>query len=280
LSQDWEHTVDPLAARGQTVNYLSLLAQIKSLPSDAIATPLDKAVAYSGPATSGRTSNRRKALEYSRVHDLVPIDFTPAGQWLDQQHLYDSSSVTANQATWLWSALSERYMGEAKGTITAFVEGHAPDRVFSRVELRSFVENLSLVGIQYLDLDRKRKLVWVAREFLEKAARAEGLTFEQAALHSASPDTRIPENQLRLYDLSFPVHRLLSSIIGRAPHLKTSPLGEAHELLVSQLDQIRVLYIKDEVRSATVQLAVARVLDLQRFPSLYDAPSTWRSSVF
>ena len=54
-----------------------------ALPSEAIATPTDKSVCYSGPASPGQTTNRRKAFDYARLQDLVLIDMTPAGNWLD-----------------------------------------------------------------------------------------------------------------------------------------------------------------------------------------------------
>ncbi len=55
-----------------------------ALPSEAIATPTDKSVCYSGPASPGQTTNRRKAFDYARLQDLVLIDMTPAGNWLDR----------------------------------------------------------------------------------------------------------------------------------------------------------------------------------------------------
>src|SRR6266481_4120813 len=56
-----------------------------ALPSEAIATPTDKSVCYSGPASPGQTTNRRKAFDYARLQDLVLIDMTPAGNWLDRR---------------------------------------------------------------------------------------------------------------------------------------------------------------------------------------------------
>jgi hypothetical protein len=71
-----------------------------ALPSEAIATPTDKSVCYSGPASPGQTTSRRKAFDYARLQDPVLIDMTPAGNWLDRQDLYANNTVTQNQAIW------------------------------------------------------------------------------------------------------------------------------------------------------------------------------------
>lgn len=241
---------------GQTALYRRLLSEIDHLAREDVATPPGRAMCYSGSSTPGG-SNHDKALRYAGRHQLVPIDLTPAGVWLDRLNLYNNDSVTLNQATWIWSALSQRYMAEAAGTITAFVEGHLPEKIFSRVELKSFVENPQLTGIQYLDLDSQRKLVWIAREFLEKAARKGSPTYQDAVSHSSSDQRRVPENQLRVYDLSFPVHRLLRSVLGKAALVRAG--GEAE--IASDIEEIRLLYTKGEVAASTACREIVRRFD-------------------
>lgn len=95
------------------------------------ATPPGRGAVYSGTSPTGLRS-REQALSFAQDYDVVPIDLTPGGQYLESLNLFET--VGPDNANRIWSAASEQYARGLSGAVVEFTEHANPARVFATVE--------------------------------------------------------------------------------------------------------------------------------------------------
>ena len=110
--------------------YLALVEQLD------VTTAISKSVFYSGPG------NRKLAEVYAIAEDKTTLEMTPGGKYLDDLKLFEQGSpLKPEQATRVWSRLSQRYAQQAAGDVFCFVTGARPTGVFTTVELPELKRN-------------------------------------------------------------------------------------------------------------------------------------------
>jgi len=94
-----------------------------------VSTARNGAVFYSGKG------NRELAEAFARQNGRTTLEMTPGGKFLDDLQLFGPNSpLTPEQATQVWSRLSQRFAAEASGNVTGFVRGARPEGIFNTVE--------------------------------------------------------------------------------------------------------------------------------------------------
>jgi hypothetical protein len=108
-----------------------------------VNTAIGKAVFYSGQG------NRKLAEQYAIAEDKTTLEMTPGGKILDDLKLFDQgSALKPEEATRVWSRLSQRYAQQAAGDVFCFVAGARPTGVFTTVELPELKKNRK-IGVMY-----------------------------------------------------------------------------------------------------------------------------------
>ncbi len=111
--------------------------------------------------------NRNQAFNYVKQNpSAMTMENTVCGAKLVEMGLAnDSSDLSADEIATIWATASERMIAQAKGMITAFVNGADPRSVFCKVELVNVLKNPSITTIngenkysfasRYISLDDK-----------------------------------------------------------------------------------------------------------------------------
>jgi len=108
-----------------------------------VTTAIGKSVFYSGQG------NRKLAEQFAIAEDKTTLEMTAGGKFLDDLKLFDQGSpLKPEQATRVWSRLSQRYAEQAAGDVFCFVTGARPTGVFTTVELPELKKNRK-VGAMY-----------------------------------------------------------------------------------------------------------------------------------
>ena len=98
-------------------------------------------------------SVRDQALAYAARHpDKMVIEHTDCGAKLVEMGLLSSDSgLTPDEIAEVWSIASKRFISEAKGSVTAFVNNADPRSVFCRMELPNILTNPKLTSINGIE---------------------------------------------------------------------------------------------------------------------------------
>ena len=106
-----------------------------------VSTAPGRAVFYSGKGT------RAVAEELAIREGRTTIEMTAGGRWLESQQLFGPRSpLTTEQATAVWSRLSERFAEQASGTVIAMVRNPRPGAIFE-VEWQALLRNPSVKNV-------------------------------------------------------------------------------------------------------------------------------------
>jgi Flp pilus assembly pilin Flp len=107
-----------------------------------VGTPRNGAVFYSG------RGQRLLAEEFAATNGRSTLEMTPGGRWLDERGLFGPNSpLTQEQATAVWSRLSERFAQEASGNAVGFVQGARPQGIFNKVEFPALLKNPNIKNV-------------------------------------------------------------------------------------------------------------------------------------
>jgi hypothetical protein len=108
-----------------------------------VSTAENGAVFYSGPG------NRALAEQFAIANGRTTLEMTPGGAWLDQQQLFNTaqSGLTTEQASQVWSALSQRFAQGASGNAVGFVNGARAGGIFNTVEYPTLLNNPNVVNV-------------------------------------------------------------------------------------------------------------------------------------
>ena len=107
-----------------------------------VSTPRNAAVFYSGPG------NRRLAERFAEENGRMTLEKTVGGNWLDNQKLYSPGSpLTPNEATQVWSRLSERFASEASGNAIGFVRNARNEGIFNSIEYQTLLQNPNITNV-------------------------------------------------------------------------------------------------------------------------------------
>jgi hypothetical protein len=76
------------------------------------------------------------------------LEMTAGGRWLDGQKLFGpNSALTPDQATAVWSRLSQRFAEGASGSSVGFVQGARPNGIFNTVEFPVLQANPNVTNV-------------------------------------------------------------------------------------------------------------------------------------
>ncbi len=108
-----------------------------------VSTAPNTAVFYSGPG------NRALAEGFATANGGTTLEMTPGGAWLDQQQLFNTaqSGLTTEQASQVWSTLSQRFAHGASGNAFGFVNGARAGGIFNTVEYPALLNNPNVVNV-------------------------------------------------------------------------------------------------------------------------------------
>ena len=128
---------------GFATNQAALSYYMELVEKLDVTTFIAKSVFYSG------AGNRKLAEQYAIAEDKTTLEMTPGGKLLDDLKLFEQGSpLTPEQATRVWSRLSQRYAAQAAGDVFCFVSGARPTGVFTTIELPELKKNRK-VGVMY-----------------------------------------------------------------------------------------------------------------------------------
>lgn len=118
----------------------------------SVATPENSAVLYSVSYQPTR-ENRDKAFAYAAAQaDKMVIEHTDCGAKLVELGLLSNDSdLTPDEVAEVWSIASKRFISEAKGEVTAFVDNADPRSVFCRMELPNILANSNITMVNGMD---------------------------------------------------------------------------------------------------------------------------------
>ncbi len=118
----------------------------------SVSTPENSIVLYS-ISFQPTKENRDKAFDYASKHsDKMVIEHTDCGAKLVEMGLLShDSGLSQEQVAEIWSIASKRFIGEAKGEVTAFVNNADPRSVFCKMELPNILTNPNLTKINGMD---------------------------------------------------------------------------------------------------------------------------------
>lgn len=109
--------------------------------TEDVSTFKDGAVIYSISFLPSK-KNRDKAYEYEKTHEgCLTLDHTVCGQKLMELGLLVSKDVAGKEIQEVWNIASKRFIAEASGNITAFVDGADRRSTFCSVEAEHILKN-------------------------------------------------------------------------------------------------------------------------------------------
>lgn len=112
-----------------------------------ITETLDVSTARNGAVFYSGTGNRGLAETFAGANGRQTLEMTPGGRWLDNRKLFaPNSPLTPNEATAVWSRLSERFANGASGNAVGFVQG-ARGGIFNTVEFPALQLNLDVTNV-------------------------------------------------------------------------------------------------------------------------------------
>lgn len=92
--------------------------------------------------------NKLKALAYIKMHkSCLTLDNTECGKKLIALGLETDFKVPEEELMKIWAIASERFISEASGNITAFVDGADERSTFRRIELPNILKNDKILTI-------------------------------------------------------------------------------------------------------------------------------------
>ena len=107
-----------------------------------VSTARNAAVFYSG------RGNRELAEAFALQNGRMTLEMTRGGQFLDDLQLFaPNSPLTPEQATQVWSRLSQRFAAEASGNATGFVHGARAEGIFNTVEFPALRINPKITNV-------------------------------------------------------------------------------------------------------------------------------------
>jgi hypothetical protein len=107
-----------------------------------VSTARNGAVFYSGPG------NRTLAESFAATNGRTTLEMTSGGRWLDSQQLFGPGSpLTPDQATAVWSRLSQRFSEGASGNSVGFVQGARSNGIFNTVEFPALQRNPNITNV-------------------------------------------------------------------------------------------------------------------------------------
>ena len=117
-----------------------------------VSTPKDGIVLYSISYLPTK-ENRDKAFAYVKSHPgSMMIEHTDCGAKLVELGLSSGDCGLSNEEIAdIWSIASKRFISEAKGSVTAFVNNADPRSVFCRMELPNILTNPKLTSINGIE---------------------------------------------------------------------------------------------------------------------------------
>ncbi len=123
-----------------------------------VSTPQDSVVLYS-ISYQPTDINKKRAFEYIKNHSkALMIDHTPCGKQLLALGLETGAENPPEELTKIWHIASERFIKNASGNITAFVENADKRSTFLTIELPLILQNDKITRINGED-----KFVFAAR---------------------------------------------------------------------------------------------------------------------
>lgn len=106
-----------------------------------VSSPRDCVVLYS-ISYQPTDINKKRAFEYINSHpEALMIDHTPCGKQLIALGLETGAENPPEELTKIWHIASERFIQNASGNITAFVENADKRSTFVTVELPLILQN-------------------------------------------------------------------------------------------------------------------------------------------
>lgn len=128
--------LSPIVSDTSFTRYMDKVQQLD------VSTKSNAAVFYSGPG------NRALAESFAASNNRTTLEMTPGGQWLDAEKLFGPDSpLTPDQATKVWSSLSERFAEGASGNTIGFVEGARDAGIFNTVEYPALLRNPDVTNV-------------------------------------------------------------------------------------------------------------------------------------
>lgn len=113
-----------------------------------LADNLDVSTARNGAVFYSGRGNRELAEAFARQNGRTTLEMTPGGQFLDDLQLFGPNSpLTPDQATQVWSRLSQRFSAEASGNATGFVRGARAKGIFNTVEFPALSTNPNVTNV-------------------------------------------------------------------------------------------------------------------------------------
>jgi filamentous hemagglutinin len=126
-----------------TVNRTAYNYYTNKVDSLDVSTARNAAVFYSGEG------NKILAKNFAVTNGKTTLEMTPGGSWLDQKNLFrpNTSLISNQQATHVWSQLSQRYAEGASGSTVGFVNGARPNAIFNTTEYPALIKNPNITNI-------------------------------------------------------------------------------------------------------------------------------------
>lgn len=98
------------------------------------------------------TENRDKAIEFVKNNpDKMLIEHTECGAKLVELGFEGINTLNCEDIKTIWAIASRRFINDAKGNITAFVDNAHPQSVFVSVELPNILNNDNITTINGMD---------------------------------------------------------------------------------------------------------------------------------
>lgn len=117
-----------------------------------VSTPENCLVTYS--VTNLPTKeNREEAFAFVTAHPgMMMIEHTPCGAKLvEMGFLSSETGLSDEDVVLIWKEASKRFIDEASGNVTAFVNGAVPESVFRSMELPTILNNPHIKTINGID---------------------------------------------------------------------------------------------------------------------------------
>lgn len=130
----------------------SVLKQAFEIASnDDVLTSENGAVVYSVSFLETK-ENQRLAYEYEKKHpNCFTLDHTPCGRKLADLGLLVSKDVADEDIQKVWELASARFIEQASGDVTAFVDGADKKSTFCSVEAEHILKNPKIKTVNHLE---------------------------------------------------------------------------------------------------------------------------------
>ena len=116
-----------------------------------VATNKDGAVLYSVSYQKTK-KNRDDAYLYVNTHkNCQTLDHTPCGKTLCERGYQCTNDVASDVLKKIWKIASERFVAEASGNITAFVDNADQRSTFCMVEIPAILKNEKIITVNGID---------------------------------------------------------------------------------------------------------------------------------